>query len=243
MARLLRREPLFEPPFRPVQHETQQGLALIDHPLLRMTVQLLPADAIARRKTADLGRRAIGFTGQHSLLRFHRAAGVELDLWDAEPARDDFSAVSPGRCRPAGRLAISDGTILRVDGSRRAWTFARVPEDILLVHAVARTGGAPFTTEFDATDGTFLVANEADVAGSRMQLMAAALGRMGRRDALPVLAAVARDAPFALRWQIAREMTALDPVAALPTIRRMADADPHREVRLAARATLALLAA
>ena len=113
----------------------------------------------------------------------------------------------------------------------------------MLVHASVRIGGAAFTTEYDAGDGRFLAANARDTAVSRVQMIAAVLGRMGRRDALPALAAIAREGPFALRWQVAREMAALDPAAALPTIRHMAQADPHREVRAAARATLALLAA
>ena len=121
MARRLAADPLFEPPFRAVHDEAQHGLLLIDHPLLRVTVMVLSADAIALRKQADLGRRAIGFTGHRSLFRFERAAGAEIDLWECDAATDALSIAQPGRCRPAGRNMLADGVLLDMDGARQAW--------------------------------------------------------------------------------------------------------------------------
>jgi HEAT repeat protein len=71
----------------------------------------------------------------------------------------------------------------------------------------------------------------------------AVLRAFGRTDAAPLFAAALADEDFAMRWQVMRELLALDTAAALPHLTAMAAQDPHPEVRAAATATLALLRA
>ena len=69
----------------------------------------------------------------------------------------------------------------------------------------------------------------------------AVLRACGRSDAAPLFTAALDDDDFAMRWQVMRELLALDPEAALPHLGAMAAGDPHPEVRKAAAATMALL--
>ncbi|WP_306087640.1 hypothetical protein [Qipengyuania flava] len=79
-----------------------------------------------------------------------------------------------------------------------------------------------------------------DAADSRAELGMLLLGRMGRDDALPVLAARTRTGDAQLRWQAVRQCLALDPATGLPLLERIAKdhADPLYQ---AARALLAQL--
>ena len=80
----------------------------------------------------------------------------------------------------------------------------------------------------------------ARTADSRAELAMLLLGRMGRSDALPVLAARTRTGDAQLRWQALRQCLALDAATGLPLLERIAKdhADPLYQ---AARALLAQL--
>ena len=239
LAAHARADPLFEPPLRLVRHEGEQGLVLFEHPLLRIAAIRLPVATIEARRTSSLGPRAIGFSGALSLIKVIRSGGATLDLWQAAPATQDFSLGTAPPCRAAGRIALVDGMLLRFDGASESWSFAAVEDDVVLLHVVTRIGGAPFQVEYAASDGRALAASAADGAVSRQQILADMLARMGRDDALPVLETLTAAAPFGLRWAAAQAAWRLNRAAATPLLARMADADPHPEIRAAARLAMA----
>lgn len=242
-ARLMRDDPYFEPPLRTLNPDARIGLMLFDDQRLRITVQTVPLARTARHKIDALGPRSIAFPGISTLTRVLRAGGAELALWHAAPADMGFSAATAGRARPAGRIALMDGMQLAFDGAREAWSIARQTGDIVLLQASAIDDAAPLAVEYDAATGGFLSAAATDNRIARMQLMATLLRLMRRRDAAPLLAELAIDGPFFLRWQMMRELLALSPETALPLLRRMAADDDHHEIRAAAMRTLRLLAA
>ena len=57
---------------------------------------------------------------------------------------------------------------------------------------------------------------------------------------MPLLETALASPHFYTRWHVMRELLALDAEAAQPHLVRMAEADPHPEVRAAARQTLDL---
>ena len=86
------------------------------------------------------------------------------------------------------------------------WLFAQSLSDGALVHQAA---GSP--------------------RDSRLELSAALLGRMGRKDAAPLLAAMAEEhGSAALRWQALRECLGLDSAAGFVVLCRLSQnaADP-----------------
>jgi hypothetical protein len=66
--------------------------------------------------------------------------------------------------------------------------------------------------EYDLADGRLLHRAAGGMQDSRHALMVNLLGRMGRRDAVPALAALAGETPASddLRWQALRETLGLD---------------------------------
>jgi hypothetical protein len=67
------------------------------------------------------------------------------------------------------------------------------------------------TREFRLTDGELVHQAAGNVRDSRIEVMMALAGRMGRKDAAPLLAEIVREeGSAALRWQALRECLALD---------------------------------
>jgi HEAT repeat protein len=71
-------------------------------------------------------------------------------------------------------------------------------------------------------------------------MMVSLLRALDREDAFPVFEEALESPHFYTRWHVMREMLALDAEAALPSLRRMAETDPHPDIRAAARQTLDL---
>ncbi|WP_374405973.1 hypothetical protein [Pelagerythrobacter sp.] len=82
--------------------------------------------------------------------------------------------------------------------------------------------------EYRLSDGALLHRAAGDCHESRSELMLALLGRMERRDAVPAMAALAREGSDSLRWQALRECLALDSAAGFGELARIARdcADP-----------------
>lgn len=234
-------DPLFEPPFRGLDGKAHDGLYLIEEPGAAVALTTISAVRLAALKTAALGPRAIAFSGETTLIRVIEPGDAVISLWSAEPAGADFDPATAPPCLPDGQVALTAGMRLEIDGTRRSYVIERASREVVLLQATVRGGGGPLLVEYSAETHRFLSMSATDGAASRSQLMAALLVAMRRRDAAPLLAAQAEDPRFFVRWQAARAMAALDPAAATPTLRRMADSDPQPAVRRAAAATLALL--
>ena len=83
-------------------------------------------------------------------------------------------------------------------------------------------------------------ATSTDEASSRTEMMVSLLRLFDRGDAIPELTGLLESSHFYTRWHVMREFLAMDTEAALPHLRRMAEDDPHPEVRAAAAQSLAM---
>lgn len=237
------RDPFFRPPFRAIEHDAQSGLLLIDDPRCPIQLSVLPLSDVARRKVAAGGAGAIGFPGTVGVYRFVRAGAARLSIWRAPAIGAQFDMAAPPSCIFGHEQTLRDGDRLVLDGRRTAFVIEHAAADIVLLQATVAAGRAPFAVDFDAATGRCLGARSTDEAGSRAQLIATLLRTLRRTDAFDAIAALTDDADFALRWHAMRELLALDTTRALPLLGRMAAHDAHRDVRQAADATLARVAA
>ncbi|WP_114950885.1 HEAT repeat domain-containing protein [Sphingosinicella terrae] len=235
-----RTDPFFRPPFQPISTEVQNSLLLYHHPDLSISLGVTGLDALAAKKSGRTGAASINFTGCLTLLRFIHAGGAIVSLWEAPPVPGTFTFAAAGACRLVERRRIADGEELLVDGRQQSFVIEHAEADILFFHAVARTGCAPVALEYDSDSLACIGATGTDEAGARLQMMASLLRALDRQDALPVLREALASPHFFIRWHVMREMLALDAEGSLPSLRRLAETDPHPDVRAAARQTLDL---
>lgn len=215
MADTLAGQPLGHVPFR---HQVGEGMAVLQLARAgRATLSLIqyaPIDAaVALRSVCftDGERREICLAGMADARSVTRSGQTEIE----SDLRFDYEPIEPGSTFVfAGRNATK--------------IVDRVVAPLTLLR-LSRQSEAPLPSlEYRLDDGALLHRAAGDCRESRVELMLALLGRMGRRDAVPAMLALTRHGSDSLRWQALRECLALDSAAgfhALAGIARDA-ADP-----------------
>lgn len=233
-------DPFFRPPFHPMNSEIHTGMLLFNNPDLAIELSLCGVDMLAAKKAGPRGATSIGFTGSVTMLRLLKAGGATFSFWEAPPIARNFVASRAGKCRLVERRRVEDGEELVIDGRYQSFIIEHASSDLLYFQATVRPESAPIVAEYDSKTLSFVGASSTDEASSRVQLMVSLLRTMEREDALPLIEECLDTPHFYTRWHVMREYIAMDAEAALPALRRMADADPHPEVRAAAQQTLDL---
>lgn len=122
-------------------------------------------------------------------------------------------------------LDLSPGTAIHRDCTRQALILREVEGTLVLLRLLRRHADPVPTREVDLATGAPIHQAAATAEDSRAELMIALLGRMGRSDATPVLAGIARsEASPDLRWQALRECLGLDTAAGFEALTALAHA-------------------
>lgn len=197
-------EPFLDPPMRALIGEDQHGLLLLDTPAGSLFAAVRFHDPHAAPG------RVITFGGARTIIRFVRGGGAILRHWQR---KDGLCVAGPTR-------QVEDGLIVDFDGAYEAWTIERAERDMVTLRAVRKAGRLPLIRDHDRETGHPIKAAAADVGQSRAQMMLSLLRLMERRDAGALFAQFAQGDDIYLAWQAMREWIALDPRAALHTLRR-----------------------
>jgi len=152
----------------------------------------------------------------------------------------------PGQVRLLrAEKAVSKGTVLTRDGEAQAAQIASVSGRLVTLRLQRRAAGAgskaAVMQEYELASGRLLHRATTSHSDSRRELMATLLGRMGRVDAAPVLAQMARGrGGETMRWQALRECLGLDTAAGFAALCAIAAdvADPLAGPAAALRAQL-----
>ena len=142
------------------------------------------------------------------------------------------AAVELVECQPTGprqaqlhcrEVEIGTGSIQYRDGQRDARLLRRIDGALVTLRLQRRRANAEVTREYDLASGALLHQAAGNPRDSRLELMLAMLGRMGRTDAAPHMAELALgEASAALRWQALRECLALDTQVGFTALARIA---------------------
>ena len=178
-----------------------------------------------------------GFDGQVSTLLLARAGRAHLVLHSREPGRWDFASArygdalryetvlagkatasvvrvrgEPGRRTfSSERVELAAGTRLALDLSCEALQIGNVERRLIALRLHRFDARPRPSREYALADGALLLQSAGDMRASRHETMLALLGRMGRREAAPEIAALACEpGDDSLRWQALRECLALD---------------------------------
>lgn len=239
LARPMRADPYFQPPFPALTSDINSGLVVYEDPHVTVAVGLCRVSQLAARKHGATGAGSIHFGGQVSILKFVKAGGATLSFWEAPPITADFTAAKAGRCRRTGSRRITDGALLVVDGRSQSYIVDHAAANLLVLQAVIKTDQAPLGVEYDAQSGAYRGCSATDDADSRIQMLATLVRKLDRDGAFDEVAAHLGHPRFFVRWHVMRELIGMDARAALPLLRRLATSDPHGDVRQAAAAALA----
>jgi hypothetical protein len=189
---------------------------------------------LARRGNVSLALQAID---GHGVARRPVPASASFapgQTWErvlsgrAEARLIEIAGLRPGGAELAMRpLLLQPGDLSCRDGARQVVQFGSVDGVLVSLKLQRReTGGEP-TREYALADGALLHQAANCARDSRLELALTLLGRMGRADAAPYLAAMAEESGNpSLRWQALRECLGLDTAvgfSALGTVARRAD--------------------
>ena len=210
LVALQRRDPLAQLAFRhqsgedfhflqiAVKGRATLGLALHDRR------HLLGAGGVATFPHAERHEVVLAGAAELGLLEIARDRGVEATIVER-------------------RRRVSTGSVLAFSGAGQSRIVRRV-EGRLLVLRLARIAEAPLPTrQFALPAGRLVHRASGDRCESRHEMMLALLGRMGRADAAPAIAAMTRAGSDHFRWQALRECLALDTLEGFRALERIAD--------------------
>ncbi len=123
------------------------------------------------------------------------------------------------------RQQVGEGSVIALRGPARSQVLRAVGGRLLILRLI-RFAETPLPTRrFALPSGNLLHRASGDRRESQHELMMALLGRMGRSDAVPVLADLALDGAGGsehFRWQALRECLALDTAAGLRVLSSIA---------------------
>lgn len=210
----LRKHPLGQVPLR---HQHSDGLSVLQLAQSgRATLTLLAyADAGAEPPASAC------FAGgeRHEAVLAGAADVLSLDLLEETSGRAAIDCSA--RC-------IAAGDVMQFAGPARTKSVRKV-HGSLVVLRLARSDAVPCEArEYALDDGRLIHRASGSRSESRHEMMLALLGRMGRADAAPVMAAMTREGSEHIRWQALRECLALDTAAGFSALGALArdPADP-----------------
>jgi hypothetical protein len=238
LARRMRADPYFNPPFGYLSNEIHTGLLVFENEQVSIGAGTTSALQMAAKKNQLRGATSIGFTGQVGVYRFVKAGGATLSFWEAPPIGPGFTAAEAGICRRTDERRIEDGETLIIDGRCQSYVVEALQSSFILLQASIAVDQAPLSVEYDSATGEFVGCTATGDTSSRIQMVTTLLRKLDHRDAFPAIAAFLDHPDFFVRWHVMKELLGLDAEAALPHLKRMAATDPHPDPRRAARIVL-----
>jgi hypothetical protein len=238
LAASMHADPFFDPPFRAMSSGLHGGLIVFECEQMSVAAGITHVADLAAHKSAKRGATSIHFSGRVSVLKFVRAGGARIALWEAPRITADFTARNAGRCARTGERQLADGDILVVDGRYQGYVIEQASANLLVLQAEISVDAAPLSVEYDSATLTYVGCSATGDGASRIQMIATLLRKLGADAAFPALAAFLDHPDFFVRWHVMRELLGIDAEAALPHLKRMAARDAHEDVRRAARAAL-----
>lgn len=227
------------PPVRIFSGHRLGGLVLAEVPPITLSLM------VRQFHLSPLPDNAVIFSPGYGLTRIIKSGGARMRRFrvplSPEERGGQFRAAAAAPCEALGESALCDGMEIRADQSAESFNLIGGDSDIVMLQIFVRAPTLVPMREYDAGSGRLVRVAAAGRATSFRQMGLSLLRAFGRRDAAAQFVSALDDADFAMRWQVMRELVALDARTALPHLAAMAANDPHPEVRTAAAVTEALV--
>lgn len=209
--------------------------ALADNPLGHVPFRHFGDDVIATLQLAKAGDATLSLVAIDGAGLAKRPAATTADfspseVWErvlaghARAAVIDRGATGPDRAElVASELTLAPGSLIVRDARSRHVRLDTVEGCLVSLRLQRRLPGGGLTREYALADGALVHQAAGNPKDSRIELMMALLGRMGRADAAPQIAGIACEpGSSALRWQALRECLSLDTATGFGALTRVA---------------------
>jgi hypothetical protein len=204
--------PLGQVPLRNSTDATLSNLIVASAGRAALVVQAVDGQALARRGEAVTISFTPGETWEHVL-----TGSAEAELVRITGQAPGGAALDIAHCE------LSPGQINFRDGARESLQLRGVPTSLVTLKLQRRLGEGAISREYRLSDGRLVHQAAASSRESRLELAATLLGRMGRKDAAPLLMAMAEEqGGQSLRWQALRECLGLDTALGFAALCRIA---------------------
>lgn len=200
-------------------------------PLRCSTSDLATAIVVARCATSALVLHYTSGIGHAALPNPDTASFIPAETWErvlagsGEALQVCLSGNDPDRADlQFTPVSLEEGDVRYRDGRKEALVLRAVPTSLVQLRLQRRTDNLQPVRQYRLADGALVHQAAGTPRDSRLELTATLLGRMKRRDAAPMLAAMAEEqGSDALRWQVLRECIGLDTAAGFSTLTKIAD--------------------
>lgn len=210
----LHRNPLGEVPLRHFVDDRSALLVLCQSSGTALTLQVIEPTG-----HASPFAKTVTFTQGLVYERILAGAG-EAEIVSLAAQLPDRAELVIEHCR------LATGQCLARDAGQQSRLIRMVTAPLVILRLQRRGSSGDLTREYDLADGRFLAQAAASPRETRLELVAALLGRMGRSDAAPLLAAMAEEeAAQSLRWQSLRECLGLETATGFTALCRIAARD------------------
>lgn len=223
-------EPLGQSPLRFSIGDGFTSIVLARCGTSALTLQHVDGAALLRRPQAKTASFLPAVTWERVLVGTADATHVHVDQMLADRATLTCTD-----------MRLAEGDVHVRSGKDEALILRSVPTSLVQLRLQRRNSTCEPVREYSLDDGRLLHQSAGTPRESRLDLTATLLGRMKRRDAAPMLAAMAEEqGADALRWQALRECLGLDSAIGFRTLCALADraGDPLHRPATALRAKL-----
>lgn len=212
LAERLGDHPLGQVPLRSSTDGTVSNLIIASAGRAALVVQAVDGRALARRGAAETISFTPGETWENVLTGSARAELARI-----------IGPIPGGAALDLARCELSPGQVNFRDGARESLQLCAVPTSLVTLKLQRRLTEGAISREYRRGDGSLVHQAAASARESRLELAATLLGRMGRKDAAPLLVAMAEEeGGQSLRWQALRECLGLDTASGYSTLCRIA---------------------
>lgn len=212
VARGLEQEALGQVPMRHFTNGTISTLLIGRNGPVSLALAAVDGVALSRRRPPD----SVSFAPNNSWERV-LAGSASGEFIDVTPLPGGGAQISR---QP---MELAAGNVVVRDSAQRAIRLDRAEGTLVSLRLQRRRENNTLTREYRLSDGALIHQTAGSPRDSRFELAAALLGRMGRTDAAPMLAAMVReDRPASLRWQLLRECLSLDTAEGFATLTAVA---------------------
>lgn len=218
-----------------------QRIVLSNSDYFDLSIDVIDAGLLNRYKAqskANLSQRGIQFYGRQTITYFITAGGLTVSSWEHQVAQDNFINQS---CKQVGLDGVKDGD-LRFNPCNRTMMYEQAQTNVVAVTLEYKANKRPFSLMFSAQDHTLKFQNPSDELDSRVQLSMLLLKKMDSHAALPVMKKFLSHSKHFVRWYAMQQILGIDAMQVLDELHEMAKSDPHSEVKLAAKQTIAMIA-